>query len=272
MSDLSVSPDGVQPPRVVITSTAAIPTGSEWTLTGSSGESMWSVRGGSGVWAGEQVAMLDPMCPVEVDVSYTLRWVTPGGVVGTETVGPVVRSAAGLMAVTGLDGRRIAAVRIDPSWTDEVTVTARYKRFDIPGSSRPVLRLDTVPDAVEGTAQWHTIGTDTQTLVSLMGQNVPLIMLHDTAHCPLSQCDVPAVRLVMPLSSKRSLGARRDLAERDWQVPWLEVDDPTPDQRVMPSTWAEFDACGLTWDQLDALSLTWDQFDLMAWVEYVPGS
>ena len=270
MSDLSVSPDGVQPPRVVISSTAAIPTGSEWTLTGSSGESMWSVRGGSGVWAGEQVAMLDPMCPVEVDVSYTVRWVTPGGVVGTETVGPVRREGASSMLITSLDGRSIARVRV--TGDDTLTVTARYSRFDIPGSSRPVLRLDTVPDAVEGTARWSSTGTDTQTLVSLMGQNMPLIMLHDPSVCEIPDCDIPPVRLVMPLSSKRARSDRRDAAWRDWEVPWLEVDDPTPDQRVMPSTWAEFDACGLTWDQLDALSLTWDQFDLMAWVEYVPGS
>lgn len=272
MTDLSANADGLQPPRVVIASTADVPSGSSWTLTGSSGDTSWPVRGGSGVWAGEQVAMLDPMCPVGVDVSYTLRWVTPGGTVGTTQSAPVVRAAADLMAVTSLDGRRIVPVRIDLAWRDEVSVNSRIQRFDIPGSSRPVLRLDTVSGAAEGTAEWHTTGDDTVLLTQIMSENMPIVMLHDRAHCELPLCDVPAVRLAMPLSFKKSLGARRDVAERDWQVPWLESDDPTPDQRVMPSIWDEFDAVGLTWDQLDALSLTWDQYDLMAWATFNPAA
>lgn len=270
MSDLSVQADGTNPPRLVVASTAAIPMGSAWTLTGSAGESQWPVRGGSGVWAGEQAAMLDPMCPVEQDVSYALRWVTPTGTVGTMSVGPIRRSGVGSMLVTSLDGRQV--VRVSVHGDDEQSESARVQRFDIPGSSHPVLRLDTVSSATEGTAEWSTRGEDTAALIQLMRDNMPVILLHDPTVCQIPGCDIPPVRLVMPLSNKRYRSPRRDVAQRDWQVPWLETDDPTPDLRVMPSIWDELDAAGLTWAQLDALSLKWDQVDLMAWGAFVPGS
>lgn len=270
MPDLSVQSDGNLPPRIVVASTAAVPVGASWTLTGASGDSQWRVRGGGGVWAGEQVAMLDPMCPVESDVTYTLRWVSAAGVVGTMGVGPVRRQGAGSMLVTSLDGRRM--VRVVVRGDDEIGEASRIQRFDIPGSRRPVLRLDTVTDATEGTAQWSTRGADTAMLTQLMSENMPLISLHDPTVCEIPGCDIPPVRLLMPLSSRRARSKRRGVAQRDWTVPWLETDDPTPDQRVMPSTWDDLDAVGLTWAQLDALSLTWDQFDLMAWATYTPGS
>ena len=268
MSDLSVLADGSMPPRIIVASTASIPTDSTWTLTGSSGDTSWPVRGGSGVWAGEQVAMLDPMCPVESDVAYTLRWVTPAGAIGQQSAGPIRRHGVGSMLVTSLDGRRM--VRVTVRGDDEQGESARIQRFDIPGSRRPVLRLDAVSGATGGTAEWSTRGGDTALLVALMQENRPLISLHDPTVCEIPGCDIPPVRLLMPLSNRRARSARRDAAWRDWQVPWLESDDPTPDQRVMPSIWDEFDAVGLTWDQLDALSLTWDQFDLMAWATFNP--
>lgn len=268
----SVTADGTNPPRVVAQSGASIPAGAAWQVTGSDGSSSWPVRGGAGVWAGEQVAMLDPMCPVGVPVTYTLRAVTAGGAVTTLSAGPITRASMGLMAVTSLDGRRAVRVRIDPSWTDEIKSEGRIQRFDIPGARRPVLRLDVVSQASEGTMELHTVGDDTAMLSQLMAENMPLICLHDTESCPLSGCDLPPVRLLMPLSASRTLGARRDVAERDWSIPWLEVDDPTPDQRVMPSMWDELDAINLLWPTLEGLSLTWDDFDLMAWATYTPGS
>lgn len=268
----SVTADGTNPPRVVAQSSAAVPSGAAWQVTGSDGASSWPVRGGSGVWAGEQVAMLDPMCPVGVPVTYTLRARSVGGAVTTLSAGPITRASMALMAVTSLDGRRAVRVRIDPSWTDEIKSEGRIQRFDIPGARRPVLRLDVVSQASEGTMELHTVGDDTIMLSTLMGENMPLICLHDTATCPLPGCDLPPVRLLMPLSASRTLGARRDIAERDWSIPWLEVDDPTPDQRVMPSVWDELDAINLLWPTLEGLSLTWDQFDLMAWATYTPGS
>lgn len=268
----TVTGDGVNPPRVVVSSDTGVPSGASFQVTGAAGDVSWPVRVGSGVWAGEQVAMLDPMAPVGVDVTYTLRARSTAGAVTTLSAGPITRASMGLMAVTSLDGRRAVRVRIDPSWTDEIKSEGRIQRFDIPGARRPVLRLDVVSQASEGTMEVHTVGDDTTMLATLMAENMPLICLHDTESCPLSGCDLPPVRLLMPLSASRTLGARRDIAERDWSIPWLEVDDPTPDQRVMPSMWDEFDAVGLTWDELDALWLTWDQFDLMAWATYTPGA
>ncbi len=268
--DFSVTADGVNPPRIVLASTAQVPEGASFQVTGSAGDSSWPVRGGSGVWAGEQVAMLDPMCPVGVPVTYTLRARTSAGAVTTLSAGPVVRVSPSSMTVTSLDGRRMVRVRVLGS--DEQQAAARIQRFDIPGARRPVLRLDTVSDATEGTLEWASTGSDTTMLSTLMGENMPLICLHDPTICQIPDCDIPPVRLLMPLSWRHQRAGRIDVAERRWQVPWLEVDDPTPDQRVMPSTWDELDAVGLTWDELDALGLTWDQFDLMAWATYTPGA
>lgn len=266
----SVTADGTNPPRVVAQSGAAVPSGAAWQVTGSDGSSSWPVRGGAGVWAGEQVAMLDPMCPVGVPVTYTLRARTSAGAVTTLSAGPVVRVSPSSMTVTSLDGRRMVRVRVLGS--DEQAGQARVQRFDIPGARRPVLRLDTVSDATEGTLEWASTGSDTAMLSTLMGENMPLICLHDPSVCQIPDCDIPPVRLLMPLSWRHQRAGRIDTAERRWQVPWLEVDDPTPDQRVMPSTWDELDAVGLTWDELDALGLTWDEFDLMAWATYTPGA
>ena len=164
------------------------PAGMQVSLVGEAAGLSWTV----GAWLsdGQARVMADPLAPLGEEASYR---VTYGSTV--ETAGPVLRPSPGECVISTVDGVADALT----AWygDDPQEVEPRVHELVIPGAALPIHNLDLVAGAGGGTLQAHTEGPQTGALAGLVGASVPVVLLHDSAGCQITECDIPAARTVV---------------------------------------------------------------------------
>ena len=257
---MTITVDSGNPGKVLIVIPGAdLTSGEAWTLVGSAGDDAWSVRGGSGTGDGAtQVALVDPMCPVNATVTYTL---TVGTTLATATT---TRTYTGEDVICSLDGRSTVDVLRTADGGDPRATVRRYHVSEVAGAAYPPIRLAPVAGAGGGSMQVETDSANTTLLRALLAGNRPVIMLHNPDGC-WTGCTVPLTQLVYVTGDRNDVLGSIVTHTRRWNLDYILTADPEPDYRVPLSTWDEFDAAGLTWDEFDALGLTWDEFDVTDW-------
>ena len=250
-------------PRIqVVIPGADLLAGASWHLVGTAGAWAWTPRGGSGVGTGDQVVLVDALCPLNVAATYSL-WVN--GVVTSTAV--VRRQWVGADVITSLDGMEVVEfIRTG----DRRQGVRRFWQTDVPGSSTSPLRL--APRAGAGGGQFtaETDAVATRAFEDLLDTNAPLLVLHNLADDSTSSTVKP-VQMIYVTSDESDVLAGEVTSFRVWPLTYVVAPDPEPGYRQPLSTWDEFDAAwlGKTWDEFDAawLGNTWDQFDRTDWTQ-----
>lgn len=230
-----------------------------WTLTGSAGYDSWNVRGGSGTGDGTTaVTLVDPACPVNVTVTYTL---TVGDTTVTATT---TRTYTGEDLIMSLDGGTVAHVLRTSAGSDTRQSARRFNVSAVPGATFPPLRLGVVAGAGGGSMQVETDSSNTETLRALLATNAPVVSLHNPSGC-YDGCTIPLTEMIYITADRNDVFGQIVTNRRIWDLSYILVADPEPDYRVPVSTWGDMDAAGLTFGDVDALSLTWGDLDTLDW-------
>ena len=91
------------------------------------------------------------------------------------------------------------------------------------GRQIPRYRLGQSP--ATGTVEVATVGEGTLLLRDLVAARQPLWLLHNVMACQLRGCDVEGARLIVPQRLVESRSARRDVAQRNWEIFYTRVPD-----------------------------------------------
>lgn len=231
--------------------TVDVPAGQEWTVTRSDG---FPVRGGTGTGP---ATFLDVAAPVNEPVTYVLAAGDDSGQV------TVTRRAEGHL-LSSLNGLTQANFR----WLGDgdMPVEPRGYRADVPGHTRPVLRLQ--PVAADGgiAVTARVAGEANQVMRSLLLANRPMLLFHDRSKCEIPECDIPAVSCVFPASpvSNPRTGHVR-VATRDWVLEFMTIDVPGLASRVGIGVWKQLEAEQMVWADVEDLAMPWSDFENGGW-------
>lgn len=253
---------GGSPPLVQIV-ISATPAGEAWELTGSGGGIAWTVPGGAGVGDGQSLVLADNRAPLNTPVVYVLTW--DGGsqssaAVTVPTVGDVD------VVLQSLDGQVKMAGRLQDG-TQTLRQEPGVALYRVPGRRTPVSRY-TASGVAFGSLIFRCDISDTETMDRLLESSAPVLVRYTA-----KAMDLPLVQVVhfTGISSTAHLVA----GFREWELPYMPVDDPFMDQRLGAFTWDFIDSlqvdgstvirdgvtmetllAGLTWDQIDALDFS----------------
>lgn len=118
------------------------------------------------------------------------------------------------------------------------------------GRQIPRYRLGQSP--ATGTVEVATVGEGTLLLRELVAARQPLWLLHNAVACQLRGCDVEGARLIVPQRLVEVRSARRDVAQRNWEIFYTRVPDDLVGARVERTdgvpvvTWGQWEAWGET--------------------------
>ena len=183
---------------------------------------------------------------------------------GQQTQTTVTRRAEGHL-LSSLNGLTQAGFR----WLGDgdMPVEPRGYRADVPGRTRPVLRLQ--PVAADGgiAVTARVAGEANQVMRSLLLANRPMLLFHDRSKCEIPECDIPAVSCVFPASpaSNPRTGHVR-VATRDWVLEFLTIDVPGLASRVGIGVWEQLEAEQIVWADVEALAMPWTDFEDGGWI------
>ena len=232
--------------------TADVAAAQEWMVTRTDG---FPVRGGTGTGPS---TFIDVAAPVNEPVTYVLAAGDDSGQV------TVTRRAEGHM-LSSLNGLSQANFR----WLGdgEMPVEPRMYQADVPGRTRPVLRLQ--PVAADGgiSVTARASGEANRAMRSLLLANRPLLLFHDRSKCEIPECDIPAVSCVFPASRVQNPRTGHiSVATRDWQLEFLTIDVPGLASRVGIGVWEQLEAEAMTWADVETLAMAWDEFENGGWI------
>ena len=252
---------GGSPPLVQIV-ISATPTGEAWELTGSGGGIAWTVPGGAGVGDGQSLVLADNRAPLNTPVMYTLAWAG-----GSQSSSPVTVPTVGDVDVVlqSLDGQVKLPGRLQDG-TQALRQDPGVSLYRVPGRRSSVSRY-----AASGVAFGSLIFrcgiSDTETMDRLLESSAPVLVRYAS-----KAMDLPLVQVVhfTGISSTAHLVA----GFREWELPYVPVDDPFMDQRIGAFTWDYTDALQVQGSTIirDAVAmeaalagLTGDQTDAFDW-------
>lgn len=229
------------------------PVGVPWTLTGSAAGTTWMVPGGAGIGDGGQVARVDNRTPGNVPIVYTF---SAGATV--ETSSPVTVAIGRDAALQTLDGSASVIVElVRPSLDTHLAVNAQA--YTVAGRRRPVIRHDVTGS---GGGSFVVRAFDPEQFDAVMASGGPIV--YRTADKPF---DLPRVAVIQPLGLSSTAFDLNGF--REWDMPFVFVDDPYLDVVLGGFSWNEFEDAwaGQDWDGFDTrmTGLTWDQFDAFDW-------
>lgn len=118
------------------------------------------------------------------------------------------------------------------------------------GRQIPRYRLGQSP--ATGTVEVATVGEGTLLLRELVAARQPLWLLHNAVACQLRGCDVEGARLIVPQRLVEVRSARRDVAQRNWDIFYTRVPDSLAGAAaeradgVPVVTWGQWEAWGKT--------------------------
>lgn len=224
---------GATTPRMVQVEVNGLTIGDEVTIVGSTGPWSWYVRGGSpAVASSSQLIRIDNAAAINAPVVYTVR------VNGADYVtAPVTLAYGADYVLTSLDGETV----VDFTWLDnglpeEIAIDQHFTT--VPGRRNAVVRFDAA-GGESGTLATHTTFAQTQVLKGELAKGAPMLLRTNG-----SVRDVPAVRVVSVAAASSSLfeGDGGVSNKRDWQLSWVETEDPYATVAVANSTVADFNA------------------------------
>lgn len=252
---ITVSLVGSAQPQLVQIVVSATTSGAAWTVTGTAGGLTWTVPGARGVGDGLQLVLSDNRAPLNVPVTY--RFVSTA----TQTASPITRTQAmGDAVLQSLDGQRSVVVNLQNGTQDQELRTA-MRLFEVPGRRRPVARYAATSD-VYGTIIARTPLTSSPAVDALLATGEPLL------------CLLTGPALDLPLTSIVGLTGVSSTANvvagyREWQFPYVTLDDPFMDTRLGAFTWGYIEGklAGRTWAQIRSQfsGVTWAQIDRYNW-------
>lgn len=157
------------------------------------------------------VAVCDPLAPPGVATTYT---------VGARQVA-LTRRGAGY-AITSLDSRARAVVSYigDDAREYETRATAT----DINARRTPVIRWAGVAAAYTGKLELLAYAEESDRLERILEARQPVIAIHSHDACDLTDCDVPAVRVLAITHATSQRTGRRDRVRRQWTLDYKQID------------------------------------------------
>lgn len=237
--EVDAVPNGAVMTLTIDTSTLAPGVLLLWGQTTDGLLSWWvrGARGGTPYTPGDILFLTDPMCPLNVDVQYTLE--VTGGETATSSV--VRRNYdGGDHLFTNINGG-------DPvgfEWRDDGnpwSPVTRGAEFAVAGRDNYVVRYAR-PLAGRRTVPAGTVGTvNTAKMRDVVRSGEPVICLHNRALCEV-ECDVDLVVLGWPNDVSATRTDAVMFAERLWDISLTLMDDPLADVITPLSTVADFDA------------------------------
>lgn len=256
---------GDAPSLQVTVPAGTVPTGTQMTVRGRTASGWtWLVRGGQVVSTGSQVVLLDPLAPVNQQITYECA--TASGVVAVS--GSLRRPWTGYSLLT--DVTNTAKVNLVWQGDDTRTIDRRQTLHTIPGQPTPVPVMAPTMGAGDLTLTARTSTQDTPTLLALAASPGVVALLHNPARCWWCQrgvCDVQPVTVLALTSVSHARTARPDAAERSWSLKGAVVAVPEPTRALASSSWDDLDRVRWSWNMLDSRRLRWDTFDAMVWQE-----
>lgn len=252
---ITVSLVGSAQPQLVQIVVSATTSGAAWTVTGTAGGLTWTVPGARGVGDGLQLVLSDNRAPLNVPITY--RFVSTA----TQTASPITRTqTTGDAVLQSLDGQRSVVVNLQDGTQNEELKTA-LSLFEIPNRRRPVARYAATSD-VYGTIIARTPLSASAAVDGLLASGEPVL------------CLLTAPALDLPLTSVIGFTGVSSTASlpggfREWQFPYVTLDDPFMDTRLGAFTWAYIEGklAGRTWAQIRSQfsGVTWGAIDRYNW-------
>ena len=232
--------------------TVDVPAGQEWTVTRTDG---FPVRGGQDTGP---ATFLDPAAPVGEPVTYLLD-------AGPESGQAVVKRVGDGEMLTSLNGLTQAQFK----WMGDgqMPITQRVYAADVPGRTRPVLRLSPTGGETGVQVTARVAGEANQVMRALLLANRPLLLFHDRSQCQIPECDIPAVQVVVSAGQVNNPRTPHVLkATRDWDLSLLLIDMPGLASRVGIGVWEQLEAEVFTWVDVENLGMAWVEFEDGGWI------
>lgn len=250
---------GGQSPQLVQITVSATASGVPWVISGSAGGSSWVVPGGEGVGDGLPVTLVDNRTPLSGPITYTYTPATGSPQVAL----PVTVMSVYDLVIQTLDGQ--AAVGFDMlDDSGSIELAPSHAVFNVPNRRRPVIRYAVTGDG-GGSLRVGAEKTSTDAFRELLAAGAPVLIRRSVT----MDDDMPLVFVAL-LRSIASGEYAYDIGYREWELPFLYVDDPYLDLRLGAFSWDNgFDAelAGRSWNTFDTnfASRSWDAFDSIDW-------
>lgn len=157
------------------------------------------------------VSVCDPLAPPGVATTYT---------VGTRRF-TLTRRGEGY-AITSLDSRTRAVVSYIGD--DAREYDTRATATDINARRTPVIRWAGVAAAYTGKLELLAYAEESARLERLLEDRQPVIAIHSHDACDLTDCDIPAVRVLAVTHATSQRTGRRDRVRRQWTLDYKQID------------------------------------------------
>ena len=157
------------------------------------------------------VSVCDPLAPPGVATTYT---------VGAQRF-TLARRGEGY-AITSLDSRARAVVSYIGD--DAREYDTRATATDINARRTPVIRWAGVAAAYTGKLELLAYAEESARLERLLEARQPVIAIHSHDACDLTDCDIPAVRVLAVTHATSQRTGRRDRVRRQWILDYRQID------------------------------------------------
>lgn len=149
----------------------------------------------------------------------------PPGVATTYTVGnrrfTLTRRGEGY-AITSLDSRQRAVVSYIGD--DAREYDTRATATDINARRTPIIRWAGVAAAYTGRLELLAYAEESARLERILEARQPVIAVHSHDACDLTDCDIPAVRVLAVTHATSQRTGRRDRVRRQWILDYRQID------------------------------------------------
>lgn len=149
----------------------------------------------------------------------------PPGVATTYTVGDrrftLTRRGEGY-AITSLDSRQRAVVSFIGD--DAREYDTRATATDINARRTPIIRWAGVAAAYTGRLELLAYAEESARLERILEARQPVIAVHSHDACDLTDCDIPAVRVLAVTHATSQRTGRRDRVRRQWTLDYRQID------------------------------------------------